>query len=182
MPFSKKHKLVGITCLAALMLQLLISPLGAVLPYAAFCICSLLVIPCGRKTADVVKIAVCGMVVLPVFDFIFSMLCAPLMTSLFAAVLVALVQKAVYVAAFLLMHSWIVKRKLLCTLPASIALVACVAVCAVCEGTQVLVLSNALAQGDLLSAIGGSRISSILSAVAFYGALLFTSANCIKES
>ena len=188
MKVSKKHLILGIICLASALLQS-ISGIAVFIPYMAFCLCSLIVGLKSKKIIGIIAILLSGLVVLPVFEFIYSMITASLMTTLFSNALILLLQMCVYFGLFILVNSLISKEKFSFSLITGILAILCVVVYSVLEGAQMLALSNAFneaaGQGalvDLLSAMDGENlfINVILNAV-FYVALWCTSIRFVRE-
>ena len=82
MTLSKKHILLGIICLISAILRS-ISVVSVIVPYLAFCLCSFFVIMKGKKAFGIIIVLLFGLVGLPFFEFVYSMLTASFMTTLF---------------------------------------------------------------------------------------------------
>ena len=188
MKFSKKHVILGIICLISALLQNL-SGVGMFIPYLTFCLCSFVVGVKRKKGIGIFTVLLFGLIALPVFDFIYSMLTASLMTTLFAHVLILLVQACVYFALFILVNSWVNKEKISFSLITSILAIFCVVVYSILEGSQIMAFSNALnqavEQGALVNwlnvMVSKNIFVNILSKAVFYIALWCTSTRFIKE-
>ena len=78
MKISKRHIILGIICLISAILQC-ISSISIIIPYLAFCLCSFVIGMKGKKTFGIIIVLLLGLVGLPVFEFVYSMLTASLM-------------------------------------------------------------------------------------------------------
>ena len=189
MKFSKNHLLIGIVCLISAILRN-VSGISVIIPYLAFCLCSFFVGLKGKKTFGIIIILLFGLVGLPVFEFVYSMLTASFMTTLLASVLILLVQTCAYFGLFILLNSSISKEKFSFSLITGILTISCILVYSVLEGLQAFALFNAMNQAveqgalvDWLNVIdSGSIFVSILSGIIFYVALWCTSTRFIKEN
>ena len=189
MKFSKNHLLIGIVCLISAILRN-VSGISVIIPYLAFCLCSFFVGLKGKKTFGIIIILLFGLVGLPVFEFVYSMLTASFMTTLLASVLILLVQTCAYFGLFILLNSSISKEKFSFSLITGILTISCILVYSVLEGLQAFALFNAMNQAvekgalvDWLNVIdSGSVFVSILSRIIFYVALWCTSTRFIKEN
>lgn len=178
MRISKKHIILGIVCFVSALLQC-VAGITTLIPYLAFCLCSFVVGVNGEKSRGMVAVLLTGLVVLPVFHFLYSLLTASLMTTLLANTLIVLVQACVYFALFILVHSWLRKEKFSLSLITGIFVTLCIGTYALLYGLQVLALANAFHQAtehsSLLNWAGilnsGSVFIGMLSNMAFYGAL-----------
>lgn len=188
MKLSKKHILLGIICLISAILRAS-SIVSAVIPYLAFCLCSLIVGPKGRKAFGIVTALLIGLLGLPLLDFIYSTLMAPFTTTLFANVFFLLVQACFYLGLFILVVSWIRKEKFTFSLITDILTLACIVAYSVIKGAEEFALLNAMKQaieqGTLIDWLNlmdsGNPFASILSEIAFFVALWCTSIRFIKE-
>ena len=187
MNVSKKHIILGIICLVSAILQS-ISGIAVFIPYLAFCLCSFIGLK-SKKSIGIVAILLSGFIVLPAFEFIYSILTVSLMTTLLANALILLLQTCVYFGLFILVNSWINKEKFSFSLITGILAILCVVVYSVLEGAQMLALSNAFneaaGQGalfDWLSAMnGGDFFVNVMFNAVFYVALWCTSIRFVRE-
>lgn len=187
MKVSKKHMILGIICLVSAILQS-ISGIAILIPYLAFCLCSFIGLE-SKKSIGIVAILLSGLIVLPAFEFIYSMITVSLMTTLLANALILLLQTCVYFGLFILVNSWINKEKFSFSLITGILAILCVVLYSVLEGAQMLALSNAFnevaGQGalfDWLSAMdGGKFFVNVVFNAAFYVALWCTSIRFVRE-
>ena len=188
MKFSKKHLLIGIVCLISAILRN-VSGISVIIPYLAFCLCSLFVGLKGKKTFGIIIVLLFGLVGLPVFDFVCSMLTSSFMTTLLTNILMLLVQTCVYFVLFVLVNSWIRKEKFSFSLATDVLAILCIAVYSVIEGLRAFAIFNAMnqtvEQGGLfewLTAMdGGNLFVKILSGIVFYMALWCVSTRFIKD-
>lgn len=191
MKVSKKHIILGIICLASVFLQgIVLKGISVIvfIPYVSFCLCSFVIASkpkTGRKTVTVLLI---GLILLPVFDLIYSMLTASLMTTLIADILIIFIQTCIYLMAFILTNSYINKEKIPLSLLSIAFLAAFVLLYSILEGLQTLAFTNAIEQAteqgalyDWLSAMNGNVIFNILSQAIFYTALFGASIRFVKE-
>ena len=189
MTLSKKHILLGIICLISAILRS-VPVVSVIIPYLAFCLCSFVVGVKGKKAFGIIIVLLFGLVGLPLFEFVYSMLTTSLMTTMFASVLILLVQTCVYFGLFILVNSSISKEKFSFSLITGILTISCIVVYSVLEGLQAFALFNAMNQAveqgalvDWLNVIdSGSVFVSILSGIIFYVALWCTSTRFIKEN
>ena len=189
MTLSKKHILLGIICLISAIFRC-ISSISIIIPYLAFCLCSFVIGMKGKKAFGIIIVLLLGLVGLPVFEFVYSMLTASFMTTLLASVLILLVHTCAYFGLFILLNSSISKEKFSFSLITGILTISCVLVYSVLEGLQAFALFNAMNQAaqqgalvDWLNVIdSGSIFVSILSGIIFYVALWCTSTRFIKEN
>ena len=189
MKLSKKHILLGVICLISAILRC-ISGVAILIPYLAFCLCSFIVGVKGKKAFGIIMVLLFGLVGLPLFEFVYSMLTASFMTTLLASVLTLLVQTCVYFGLFILVNSWINKENFSFSLITGILTISCVVVYSALEGLQEFAFSNAmnqaLEQGTLVDWLnvmdGGNLLFSVLSGIVFYMALWCTSTRFIKEN
>lgn len=188
MNISKKHILLGIICLISAILCAL-SVVSTVIPYLAFCLCSLIVGPKGKKVFGIVIALLVGLIGLPLLNSIYSSLTAPFTTTLFANVFTLLVQSCIYFGLFILINSWIRKEKFTFSLITGILTLSCIVIYSVIYGVQTFALLNAMKQaieqGTLIDWLNlldsGTHFTSIISEIAFFVALWCTSIRFIKE-
>ena len=189
MKLSKKHLIIGIICLISAILRN-VSGISVIIPYLAFCLCSFFVGLKGKKTFGIIVVLLFGLVGLPVFEFVYSMLTASFTTTLLATVLILFVQTCVYFGLFVLVNSWIRKERFSFSLITGVLTISCIVVYSMLEGSQVFALLNAMNQAieqgaliDWLNVIdSGNIFVSILSGIIFYAALWCTSTRFIKEN
>ena len=189
MKFSKKHIVLGSICLISAFLQSILN-FSVFIPYLAFCICSFVIGQEKKKGIAIVTVLLCSFVALPVFDFIYSMLTAPLMTTLFINALFLFVQASAYLGLFILINSKVNKEKISFSLIACILTIFCVAAYSTLEGIQQLTLSRAMneaiEQGDVISMMNAmsarNMVVDIISRIAFFAALWFSSVGFIKKN
>ncbi|MBQ4117021.1 MAG: hypothetical protein IJD37_06555 [Clostridia bacterium] len=188
MKIPKKHIILGIICLASAFLQN-ISGIAMLIPYLAFCFCSFVICLKSKRWSGSVAILLTGLIVLPVFELIYSMITASLMTTLFANALILLLQTIVYFCLFILVNSWLSKERFSFSLTTGILAILCVAIYSVLESVQMLALTNVFNQGveqgtlfDWLSAMGGGNLFiNVISKAVFYIALWCTAIRFVKE-
>ena len=189
MKLSKKHLIIGIICLISAILRN-VSGISVIIPYLAFCLCSFVIGMRGKNTFGIIIVLLFGLVGLPVFEFVYSMLTASFMTTLLANVLILFVQTCVYFGLFVLVNSWIRKERFSFSLITGVLTISCIVVYSVLEGLQAFALFNAMNQAieqgaliDWLNVIdSGNILVSILSGIIFYVALWCTSTSFIKEN
>ena len=189
MKLSKKHILIGITCLISAIFCN-ISVISVIIPYLAFCLCSFFIGFRSKKTFGIIIILLFGLVGLPVFEFVYSMLTAPLATTLLFNVLILLVQTCVYFGLFILVNSWIRKENISFSLTTGVLTISFIVVCSVLEGLQAFALFNAMNQaieqntliGWLNVMDSGNLFVSIISGIVFYVALWCVSVRFVKEN
>ena len=189
MKISKRHIILGIICLISAILRCIPS-ISIIIPYLAFCLCSFVIGMKGKKAFGIIIVLLLGLVGVPVFEFVYSMLTASFMTTLLASVLILLVHTCAYFGLFILLNSSISKEKFSFSLITGILTISCVLVYSVLEGLQAFALFNAMNQAveqgalvDWLNVIdSGSIFVSILSGIIFYVALWCTSTRFIKEN
>ena len=189
MKLSKKHLPIGIVCLISSILCN-ISGISAIIPYLAFCLCSFFVGLKGKKAFGIIIVLLFGLVGLPFFEFVYSMLTVSFMTTLLANVLILFVHTCVYFGMFVLVNSWIGKERFSFSLITGVLTISCILVYSVLEGLQAFALFNAMnqaiEQGALIDWLNvmdsGNLYVSILSGIVFYAALWCTSTRFIKEN
>ena len=189
MELSKKHLPIGIVCLISVILCN-ISGVSVIVPYLAFCLCSFFIGLRNKKAFGIIIILLFGLVGLPVFEFVYSMLTASFMTTLLASVLILLVQTCAYFGLFILLNSSISKEKFSFSLITGILTISCILVYSVLEGLQAFALFNAMNQAveqntlvDWLNVMdSGNLFVSIISRIVFYVALWCVSVRFVKEN
>ena len=189
MKLSKKHLPIGIVCLISAILCNIFG-VSVIVPYLAFCLCSFFIGLRNKKAFGIIIILLFGLVGLPVFEFVYSVLTVPLAITLLLNVVILLVQTCVYFGLFILVNSWIRKENISFSLTTGVLTISCVVVYSVLEGLQAFALFNAMNQAvergalvDWLNVMdSGSIFVSILSGIIFYVALWCTSTRFIKEN
>lgn len=175
MKLSQKHLLLGVICLISAIFCN-IAVISVIIPYLAFCLCSFFVGLKGKNAFGIILVLLFGLVGLPVFDFVYSRLTAPIATTYLACILILLVQACVYFGLFVLVNFLIRKEKFSFSLITGIAAISLIVVYSVLEGIQAFALFNAIDQAveqgaltDWLNVIdGGNIFVSILSGMVFY--------------
>ena len=188
MKLSKNHLIIGIICLISAILRN-VSGISVIIPYLAFCLCSFFVGLKGKKTFGIIIVLLFGLVGLPVFEFVYSLLTASFTTMLLTNVLILFVQTCVYFGLFVLVNSWIRKERFSFSLITGVLTISCIVVYSMLEGSQAFALLNAMNQAieqgaliDWLNVIGGGNLLvDVLSGIAFYMALWCTSIRFVKE-
>ena len=174
---------LGMVCLAAVILQCTNLPvISGSVPYLTFCACSLIAWKDKRRLPGIFKILLFGLMGLPLFDFVFSMLTAWLLSGILSALIVIFLQSCVYFAAFVLINAWINKRQIMLKPKAYAILLSLILIYSALEGIHAVSLvysfGQAMGQGNifaLLSAINGNWVLSVISKFVFYSGVFYTS-------
>jgi len=185
---------LGIVCAAAALLV----PFGgssfslaSVIPYGAFCACAYIV-RSGAKAAaaDILKILLVGIVLLPVFDFLYLSLTAPLLSGTIAAAALILLQATVFFGAFVLVCRWTGKAPVEGTVWMWVLTGCVVVLYAVLAGISTASLQNAIhevmMQTDAsavywLAAMDRNIPLELAANVTYYGALFLFSAKLLPK-
>ena len=196
MKSTYKYIILGLVCLAAALIQGGIFPINQILPifipYLAFCICSFIIVKNKNKLFSISMILLSNLVVLPVFNFIYSFITELIIHEapyVFVDIIVEFVHKCIYFAVFILVNSLINKEKNVIRTGAYILIALFILVSAVFASIQGILLTNALdqtmQQGTLfayLSVMDTGIYEKLISSISFYLTLFFISMQFVRKT
>jgi len=196
MKSTYKYIILGLVCLAAALIQGGIFPINQIItmfiPYLAFCICSFITVKNKNKLFSISMILLSNLVVLPVFNFIYSFITAlivPEVPYVFVGIVIEFVHKCIYFTIFILVNSLINKEKNVIGKGTYILIALFILVSSVSASIHGILLTNALNQAiqqgtllDYLSAMNTGVYAQLISSISFYLALFFISMQFVRNT
>ena len=193
---ANKLLALGIVCAAAVLLVTFGGgsfSLASVIPYIAFCACAYIVRSVAQKAAaaDILKILLVGIVLLPVFDFLYLSLTVSLLRGAIAATVLILLQAFVFFGAFVLVCRWTSKTPVEGTVWMWVLIGCVVVLYAVLAGISTASLQNAIHAAMMqetdsaamywLAAMDRNILLDLAANVMYYGALFLFSAKLAPQ-